>query len=133
MALDGLGVAVLVVTFELGFLARAYVEETHLAWPLLVDEARSLYAAYGMLRGRVWDIWGPANWPAFARIVAHGGRPRLPTGDVSQLGGDVLIDPGGVVRLHHVGRGPADRPPVESLLAVVRGRHGPPRSLRKSG
>jgi len=135
-ALDALGVATLVVTFEAGFLARAYAEETHLAWPLLVDETRSLYAAYGMLRGRLWDIWGPANWLTFARILARGGRPRLPTGDVSQLGGDVLIDPEGIVRLHHVGRGPADRPPIASLLAAVRGNRPlplPPSGTRGSG
>ena len=112
----------LVVTFEAGFLARAYVEDTRLPWPLVVDESRALYAAYGMLRGRAWDIWGPATWLAYARSLAHGGTLRRPTGDVSQLGGDVLIDPEGFVRMHHVGRGPADRPPVESLLAVVRAR-----------
>jgi alkyl hydroperoxide reductase subunit AhpC len=119
-ALEGLGVAVLVVTFEAGFLARAYVENTRLAWPLVMDESRALYAAYGMLRGRAWDIWGPATWLAYARSLARGGALRRATGDVSQLGGDVLIDPDGIVRVHHVGSGPADRPSVQSLLAVVR-------------
>jgi len=119
-ALEGLGVAVLVVTFEAGFLARAYIEDTRLAWPLVVDESRALYAAYGMLRGRAWDIWGPATWLAYARSLARGGALRRATGDVSQLGGDVLIDPDGIVRVHHVGSGPADRPSVQSLLAVVR-------------
>jgi hypothetical protein len=31
----------------------------------------------------------------------------------------VLIDPAGVVRVHHVGSGPADRPSIESLLRVL--------------
>ena len=44
----------------------------------------------------------------------------LPTDDVYQLGGDVLIDPEGTIRLHHVSRIPIDRPSVESLLEVVR-------------
>jgi hypothetical protein len=120
-ALEALGVAVLVVTFEAGLLARAYVEETRLPWPLVVDGSRTLYAAYGMLRGHAWDIWGPATWLAYARTLARGGTLRRATGDVSQLGGDVLIDPGGIVRVHHVGKGPADRPRVESLLAVIGG------------
>jgi len=31
----------------------------------------------------------------------------------------VLIDPDGIVRLHHVGEGPADRPAVSDLLAAA--------------
>lgn len=44
-----------------------------------------------------------------------------PWAQVGQRGGDVLIDPAGIVRVHHVGDGPADRPSVESLLAAIRG------------
>jgi len=36
-----------------------------------------------------------------------------------QQGGNVLIDPNGIVRVHHVGRGPADRPSVDRLIAAV--------------
>jgi alkyl hydroperoxide reductase subunit AhpC len=119
-AFEELAIAVLVVTFETARVARAYVEETRLGWSLLVDESRSLYEAYGMRRGRWWDIWAPATWRAYARALRQGHLPRRPSGDVRQLGGDVLIDPEGIVRLHHVGRGPADRPSTESLLRVVR-------------
>lgn len=108
------------VTFELGFLAQAYVRETQLAWPLLVDDSRALYAAYGMDRGGWWAVWGPASWWAYAKLLARGYRMRGSEGDVNQLGGNVLIDPAGVVRLLHVGSGPADRPSVASLLEAVR-------------
>jgi hypothetical protein len=116
---DALGVTVLVVTFEIPRAARAYVEETGLGWPLLLDGSRWLYRAYGMESGRWWAIWGPATWLAYARAIVRGHRLRRPTGDVNQLGGDILIDPDGIVRLQHVGSGPADRPSVESLLRVV--------------
>ena len=43
-----------------------------------------------------------------------------PAGDVYQLGGDVLIDSSGSIRLHHVTRIPVDRPEVESILEIVR-------------
>ncbi|RQD79133.1 MAG: hypothetical protein D5S03_00985, partial [Desulfonatronospira sp. MSAO_Bac3] len=49
----------------------------------------------------------------------RGRLPRKSTGDVSQRGGDVLIDPGGTVRLHYIGKTPADRPGVESILKIV--------------
>ncbi len=115
-----LNIQVLVVTFQPPQLAQLYVEETQLPWPLLVDESRSVYAAIGMERGSVWNVWGPQNWGVYFKLMAKGRALRAPAGDVHQLGGDILIDPGGIVRLHHVGVGPADRPTVESLLEHVR-------------
>jgi len=109
-----------VVTFEGGALARAYARDTGLPWPVLVDADRALYRAFGMERGRLRDIYGPAALLAYARLLLRGRRPRRSEADLLQLGGDVLVDPEGIVRLHHVGRGPADRPPVEALLAVAR-------------
>ena len=110
---------VAVVTFEVGPLAMAYVRQTGLSWPLLVDSERSLYHAYGMERGRWWDLAGPAAWWAYLKLFARGRRLRAPGSDVKQLGGDVLIDPEGVVRFHHIGSGPADRPAVKDLLKPV--------------
>ncbi len=118
--IEALEIKVVVVTFEIGPMAEAYVRETDLRWPLLVDETRELYTAYGMERGRSWQILGPASMWAYAKLLAKGRRLRRPNDDVFQLGGDVLIDPQGVVRLHHVGSGPADRPSVSSLLELVR-------------
>jgi peroxiredoxin len=118
--LETLAVDVCVVTFAADFMARAYVEETGLSWPLLADPERTLYRAYGMLEASFWDVWGPSTWLAYARELMRGQKLHESDEDVSQRGGDVLIDPDGFVRLHHVGRGPADRPRVESILAVVR-------------
>jgi hypothetical protein len=118
--IERLGLRVLVVSFEAPEAAEAYVRETGLPWPLLLDPSRTLYAAYGMGRGSWWQIWGPATWWIYARLIARGRRPRPPTGDVDQLGGDVVIDPAGRVVLHHVGSGPADRPAVSALLDSVR-------------
>jgi hypothetical protein len=121
---EGLGLRVVVVTFEALERARVYARETALAWPLLLDRERVLYHAYGMELGRWSSIWGPASWWAYARLIARGRRLRRPTGDVHQLGGDVLVDPSGKVALLHVGSGPADRPAVEALLDRI--RQGPP-------
>lgn len=117
-------VAVVVITFDAGPIVESYVEQTGLTWPLLVDCDRSLYHAYGMLRGRAWDLYGPPAIWAYLKLFAKGRWMKWPGSDVTQLGGDVLIDPGGVVRVHHVGRGPADRPSVDALLAVVDGGAG---------
>ena len=116
--LVNLDVHVAIVTFESSPLARTYVQDTAVRWPLLVDESRSLYRAYGMFRGRVWDIWGPRTWWAYAKELMGGRLPKPSHADTSQLGGDVLVDPQGTVRLMHGGSGPADRPAVADILAA---------------
>ena len=119
--LQGLGIDVAVVTFQSSPIAENYVRETKLDWPILIDDSLKLYSAYGMHHGRVWDVWGPATMGVYFKLMFKGRMPRKPAGDVHQLGGDILIDPQGIVRLHHIGTGPADRPTIESLLEIVRG------------
>ena len=118
--MTALRIKVVVVTFEAGSVAQAYVSENNLPWPLLVDESRALYAAYGMERGNWWNIYGPGPWLVYAKLLLKGRRLRRLRGNFDQLGGDVLIDPEGIVCLHHVGSGPADRPSVKTLLDLVR-------------
>jgi len=111
---------VMAVTFQSAEVAGAYVEQTGWPWPMLVDTERSLYNAYSMHRGGLWAIWGPKSWWGFLKLILKGRRLRPPAGDVYQLGGDVLLDPSGSLRLHHVTRVPVDRPDVESILDLVR-------------
>jgi hypothetical protein len=119
---EGFNTRIAVVTFEATPFGQAYAAETKLRWPILIDQGRTLYRHYGMHRGRISDIWGFPTWWAYAKEIARGRVPRPSAADTRQLGGDVLIDPSGIVRLHHVGRGPADRPPVAAILAVLQ-RH----------
>ncbi|HIJ81735.1 MAG TPA: hypothetical protein HPP76_08505 [Desulfuromonadales bacterium] len=112
-------VAVAVVTFEHGFLARAYAEDTSLTWPLLVDDSRELFKGYDMLSAGFWDIWGPRTWWVYLKELLKGKKLQKSEGDIFQRGGDVLIDTAGIVRLHHVGEGPADRPSVEAILQRI--------------
>jgi alkyl hydroperoxide reductase subunit AhpC len=115
-----LNVKIVVVTFEADFLSRNYVEETSLTWPLIIDENRELYRSYGMLSASFWNIWGPKTWLAYLKEIMKGQKLKKSEADVMQRGGDVLIDPNGIVRMHHVGKGPADRPSVEMILKVIK-------------
>jgi len=105
-----------VITFENEHSARSYVEETFLSWPLLIDANRETYRNYGMYSASFWDIWGPKTWWVYLKEILKGQKLRKSTSDIFQRGGDVLIDPTGIVRLHHIGKGPADRPAVEMIL-----------------
>ena len=86
---------------------------------MIFDSERKAYSDYGMLKASFMDVWGPRSWMAYSREFLKGNLPKSPHDDVYQRGGDVLVDPGGIVRLHHVGRGPADRPGAEAILRHV--------------
>jgi len=117
--LNRLNVSVVVVTFENDFLARCYVEDTALVWPILIDTTREVYKSYGMMTASFWDVWGLKTWQVYFRELLKGNKPKKSEGDIYQRGGDVLIDLDGVVKLHHIGEGPADRPSVENILKII--------------
>ena len=112
-------IQIVIVTFENDFFARQYIQETGLSWPLLIDGTRETYRSYGMLAASAWDVWGPKTWWVYAKELLKGQTLHRSAGDIYQRAGDVLIDPHGIVRLHHIGEGPADRPSVESILGKV--------------
>lgn len=121
--LKELEIQVYVVTFDADFMAIAYLNEIGLPWPLLLDSQQSLYRDYGMAQGSWWSLYGvPSIWK-YLKLIGSGRWPGRPGKDWSQLGGDVLIDPQGIVRFHYVSTGPHDRPAVESLMAVVESKH----------
>ena len=117
--LSELGVEVAVVTFD-AEMARSYAEQTKLPWPLLVDSDRQLYQAYGMERADWWSIYGPSSiWHYMKLIFGRGRKIEKPGSDYRQLGGDVLIDPAGLVKFHYVSESPHDRPEVQEILDYV--------------
>ena len=111
---------VIVVTFQAGPLVEMYVKQSALTWPILVDQTLSLYRAYDMGRADWWQLWSPSTLWLYAKLLARGRKLQRSAADVSQLGGDVLVDPNGIVRLHHVGQTPADRPSVDTILRTIR-------------
>ena len=76
--------------------------------------------AYGLGRGPWWRVWGPATLRAYAGLVRRGARLERPKEDTSQLGGDFVVDRDGRIAYAYRSRGPADRPPVDDVVAAVR-------------
>lgn len=113
-------IRVKVVSFDGDIMADAYRSQTNLEWPLLRDVDRSLYQAYGFTRGSWWDIYGPQSIWKYLKLIFSGRRPGKPGKDWRQLGGDVLIDSAGIVRLHFVSENPHDRPSVDEILEVAK-------------
>ncbi len=118
--LDRLGAAVVVVTFEPPARVAQFVGDEALPYPVLSDPARRAYAAFGLRRGRARRVWSGGTVRAYLRGFRAGLRPRLPHGDLAQLGGDFVLDPAGRIVFAHRGEEPADRPAVDDILAAVR-------------
>ena len=100
-------------------MAMEYAQSTQLEWPLLLDTERQLYQAYGMERASWWALYNPVSIWKYLKLICAGKGPGKPGRDWRQLGGDVLIDPRGIVRLHFVSINSHDRPSVEAILAAA--------------
>ena len=114
----------MIVTFEDSATAHSYRKDTGVSWPILIDQERQLYKAYGLGRAALRHLIGPTTLLAYTRELMLGQVPKWPTADPSQQGGDILIDPSGIVRFHHVGAGSGYRPTVEQILAAYQPRSG---------
>ena len=118
--LEAENVSVKVVTFDSDLMAIAYIKNTELTWPLILDPDLKLYSAYGMERGSWWDMYKPVSIWNYLKLIFAGKGPGKPGRDWRQLGGDILIDPNGIVRLHYISANPHNRPSVEAILDLAR-------------
>lgn len=112
---------VLLVSFESLERIRFQFAGAEFGWPVLSDETREGYGAFGLERAGWVRVWlSPRTLGFYARSLLRGRIPGKPQADTLQLGGDFIIDAGGVVRFAHRSVEPADRPPVDLLLQALR-------------
>jgi AhpC/TSA antioxidant enzyme len=91
--------------------------------PVLADEDRSSYKAAGWKVGGVGELFGPRSVGlGLARAVRSGGRIRQgrTIGHPAQLGGAMVVAPGGEVVFSHMARDASDNPPPDELLEAAR-------------
>jgi len=115
-----LNIKVLVITFEPIRQQPVPAAKETMDFPYYVDEERKLYKYYGLSKAGFWDLWGFRTWVTYVHLLLKGWKMVKSTSDIYQRGGDVLIDPHGVIRLHHIGRGPADRPDPALIWRFVK-------------
>lgn len=88
-------------------------------FPVLVDANRDAYRAWGLRRSSVAGVWlDPRVWKRYASLLAHGERPGRPGEDTLQLGGDFVLDRGGIVTYARPQQRD-DRPAAPALLAEL--------------
>ena len=114
------GAAVVLVTFTRPRNLRGFRRRLGLRFPVVADETRAVYRAYGLGRGPWWKVWGPRALLAYIRLVRTGRRVERPTEDTLQLGGDFVVDRDGGLAYTYRSRAPDDRPSVDALIEAVR-------------
>jgi len=86
----------------------------------LVDEARSVYGAYGMGRAPWHRTLTPRALAPYIRLMlAARTVHRTSEQDVRQRGGDFVVGRDGRIRLAYASDDPADRPSVDAILAAL--------------
>jgi peroxiredoxin len=84
----------------------------------LSDPQQQAYRAYEIPRGDALQVSGPAVWGAGLRATLRGGI-GIPKGDLRQLHGTAVIDPGGTLRYLHRPKNSADQPSTDEILQVL--------------
>jgi AhpC/TSA antioxidant enzyme len=108
------------ITFTRQRNLRGFRRRLGLGYPVLADETRAVYRAYGLDRGAWWQIWSVRTLRSYGRLLRSGARLSRPTEDTRQLGGDFVVDSQGVLAYVYRSKRPDDRPAVDDLIRAVR-------------
>ena len=113
------GAAVLAVSFEPRDRLFQLSRQLQLPFPLLSDQERDSYRAYGLQRGYWRQIFSPQTVLAYVKLLVQGRLYHFRRSDLRQLGGDFIVDPEGVIRYQNRSAAPHDRPSVDELMREV--------------
>jgi hypothetical protein len=109
--------------------ARAFRDEFSIRSPVYVDTRRQAYEAFGMKRGVLAALGSVGTIRSAARAMRSGFRQGPVQGDAWQLGGVLVVRPGGVLAYRYLSSSAGDHPPIEAILSALdggasRGRRG---------
>ncbi|MGI8552329.1 MAG: AhpC/TSA family protein [Dehalococcoidia bacterium] len=100
--------------------AGEFCRRQRLPFVCLSDPRQEAYRAYGLKRGNLVEVVGPAAAVAGFRAMTKGHRQGRSVGDTMQLGGAFLIDTQGVLRYVHYPAHSGDHP-APGTLTQARG------------
>lgn len=85
-----------------------------------MDSQQDAYRVNSFGRASWWTLLNPWSIWKYLGLMIRGVLPGTPGADIHQLGGDVLVDPAGVLRMRFASTSPHDRPSLDSVLQIVR-------------
>lgn len=101
------------------YYARTFRDETGIAFPLLIDEARQAYRAAELHQANILHLFRRDNM-GYRRRARQGGFSQKKLGrNPFQLGGSFVFAPGNVDRFVHVSETFGDNARVDDLIAVL--------------
>lgn len=115
------GANVAAIGMGLTAMAADFRDKQDIPFPLLVDRRRETHRALELKRGNLFEIAGPKQVARGVKSFLTGnrqGRPA-PKQDVLQLGGALVVAPGGKVLYRHQASGAEDNAPVDDLLDAL--------------
>jgi len=115
---EALSTQIVVISFSRPDQARLWIDETNAPFTLLLDPEREAYRAYG-LEYALLRSWEPNVWLRYAQLILKGRKWRGIQDDSGQLGGDVIVDSNGQIRLLYRSHDPTDRPDIRTLLTAL--------------
>ena len=99
--------------------AAAFKNDRGITAPIYVDTKRESYRALGMKRGFFATLGNAASWRNTARALKSGFRQGLTRGDAWQLGGVLVVRPGGEIAFRYLSSAAGDHPPIEAVIAAL--------------
>ena len=108
------------VSFEPLHRLKGQVEDMRLTFPILSDPGLETYRAYGVRRGSFRDVFNVGAGLEFLRLLLRGRWVWGGHGDIMQLGGDFIIDEGGLLKFSHPACRSQDQAGVDILLEELR-------------
>jgi hypothetical protein len=99
-------------------MAAAFRDQFDITAPLYVDTKRASYRAFDFGRSPMSLVTTGAA-KAAARAIGEGFRQGMTQGDAWQLGGVVVVRPGGDVAYRYASKHPGDHPDVKDVIAAL--------------
>ena len=115
-----LGAEIVVIGTGNPRLARAFVEDERIPFPVLVDDDAEAARAASIRRVNFLELFHPASFAGTARAWREGHRVGRPGRRTNQLGATFVVGPGSRVRYEHRDAHPADHAPLDEIFDVLK-------------
>lgn len=116
---DELGARVVCIGMDTPETAARFKEDHDVPFTFLADARRESYKALGLTKGSALDLVGPRVWKGALNSLRGGNLQGKIKGNPYQLGGAVVVAPGGDIIYTHRAKNSADNAPVEDLIKAL--------------